>query len=384
EVQRVGLSAAATPLAEAAQFLAGAGRPCTVAQVADDSPLLLTLRPLEGDLTFVRELVALLEPELRANRATLIFTNARGLTERLAWALRRAMPDGGGVVAVHPSALAAGRRREVERRFKAGELRAVVSSTSLELGVDMGTVDLVVLVHPPGDVVRLLQRVGRAGHGPGRPRRGLVLTATTAELLEAAVTGASGRLRECEPLRIPAHPLDVLCQQLLGLAATHAWTADEAFHLVCHAWPYRELSRADFDACLDYLSGGVATEASGWLPSRLRWDDDRFTLLDERTARLLRRNLGTILAEEPCPVTLEVPPSDSLTTHHSPLTTLVGHVDEAFAERLQPGDRFLLDGRCLEYRRLERPAGHGGVPELVVVEVTGRPRTPVWGGDGWP
>src|SRR5262249_60863666 len=108
EVQRVGLSAAATPLAEAAQFLAGAGRPCTVAQVADDSPLLLTLRPLEGDLTFVRELVALLEPELRANRATLIFTNARGLTERLAWALRRGRRGRERRCAVQPWGLRAG------------------------------------------------------------------------------------------------------------------------------------------------------------------------------------------------------------------------------------------------------------------------------------
>src|SRR5262249_21180236 len=245
EVQRVGLSAAATPLAEAAQFLAGAGRPCTVAQVADDSPLLLTLRPLEGDLTFVRELVALLEPELRANRATLIFTNARGLTERLAWALRRAMPDGGGVVAVHPSALAAGRRREVERRFKAGELRAVVSSTSLELGVDMGTVDLVVLVHPPGDVVRLLQRVGRAGHGPGRIKRGLVLTSGAAELLEAAVTGASGQSGQCEPPRGAGHPPHGLWPQLLRMAGVGVWAGDEGFGVGRRAGPHHRPRRGE-------------------------------------------------------------------------------------------------------------------------------------------
>src|SRR5437762_14306541 len=88
------------------------------------------------------------------------------------------------------------------------------------------------------------------------------------------------------------------------MAVTHAWTADEAFHLVRRAWPYRDLPRADFDACLDYLSGRSASKAD-WLPSRLHWENDRFTLLDERTARLLRRNLGTILAEEPCPVNLE-------------------------------------------------------------------------------
>src|SRR5205823_4586641 len=158
-------------------------------------------------------------------------------------------------IAVHHSALAAGRRREVERRFKAGELGAVVSSTSLELGIDIGTVDLVVLVHPPGDVVRLLQRVGRAGHGPNRVRRGLVLTATAAELLEAAVTTASGQAAQCEPLAVPAYPLDVLCQQILGMAAAGAWSAEEMFALVRRAGPYRHLSRDDFDDCLAYLRG---------------------------------------------------------------------------------------------------------------------------------
>src|SRR5205823_422839 len=188
--------------------------------------------------------------------------------ERLAWALRRRLPAWDGQVAVHHGSLAAARRRRIELLFKRGRLRVVVSSTSLELGIDVGSVDLVVLVHPPGDVVRLLQRVGRSGHGPGRPRRALVLTAGTAELLEAAVTGASGRLRECEPLRVPAHPLDVLCQQLLGLAAAGAWSADEAYRLARRAHPYRDLSRTDFDACLDYLSGGSRAEAEGWLPSR--------------------------------------------------------------------------------------------------------------------
>src|SRR5439155_8348624 len=100
----------------------------------------------------------------------------RRLAERLAWALRHGLPEWDDQIAVHHSSVAAVRRRDVETRFKAGRLRVVVSSTSLELGIDVGTVDLVALVHPPGGVVRLLQRVGRAGHGPGRVRRGLVLT----------------------------------------------------------------------------------------------------------------------------------------------------------------------------------------------------------------
>jgi ATP-dependent Lhr-like helicase len=268
-IQRIGLSATATPLAEAAQFLCGVDRPCAVARVTHGTPLQLTIEPLEGGHGFLANLVARLEPTLRSGRTTLIFTNTRRLAERLAWTLRRRMPDWDDQVAVHHSAVAASRRQEVEGRLKQGQLRVVVSSTSLELGIDIGAIDQVVLVHPPGDVVRLLQRVGRAGHGPDRVRRALVLTASAAELLEAAVTGASGQADQCEPLAVPAHPLDVLCQQLVGMAGAGPWSSDEVFALVRRAYPYRDLFRGDFNDCLAYLQG-LGSDGQAWLPARLR------------------------------------------------------------------------------------------------------------------
>jgi ATP-dependent Lhr-like helicase len=402
-LQRVGLSATCAPVTEAAHFLVGTGRPCAVALVDETAPLELRIEPLEEEREsaergaqnaedcaprshgFLARLLDRLEPELAANRTTLIFTNVRSLAERLAWALRRRFPGWAEQVAVHHSALAAPRRRDVERRFKTGRLRAVVSSTSLELGIDIGTVDAVVLVHPPGGVVRLWQRVGRGGHAPGRPRRGLVLTATPAELLEAAVTGAAGHSAQYEPLRVPAHPLDVLCQQLLGLAAQRPWTAAAAFALVRRAYPYRDLPRPDFDDCLDYLSGRHR-DGRPWLPARLRWEGNVFTLCDGRTARLVRRNLGTIIADEPRPVLLRRLQIADCRLHieggQSAICNLqsaipVGHVDDPFADRLRPGDRFLLDGRCLEYRGTSGRA-------LLVDEVAGRPLVPRWGGEGWP
>jgi ATP-dependent Lhr-like helicase len=376
-VQRIGLSATATPLSTAAAFLVGRDRPCAIAHVDAGTPLELTLCPLDAGRRFLSQLVRRLEPELRAHRATLVFANARALAERLSWALRRHLgrrdADWDARIAVHHSALAPERRRDVEERFKRGELRAVVSSTSLELGIDMGTVELVVLVHAPGDVVRLLQRVGRAGHGPARVRRGLVLTTSGGELLEAAVTAASGQASQCEPLNVPAHPLDVLCQQLLGMACADACRADEVFELVRRAYPYRDLSRRDFDDCLAYLRG-LDREGRPWLPARIQDVEDRFSVCDERTARLLRRNLGTILTEE----TLEVRLLREEPVAEVPQPSLViGEVDQAFGERLQPGDRFLLDGRCLEFRRQEGSA-------LFVAEVLGRPAVPRWAGDGWP
>lgn len=382
ELQRIGLSATCAPLPQAACFLAGTNRPCAIAAAAETAPLDLTIEPLPRTGLFLNNLIDRLERELHSNRNTLIFTNTRSLAERLSWNMRRRWPDWDEEIAVHHSALAPARRRQVERRLKQGRLRAVVSSTSLELGIDIGSVDGVVLVHPPGDVVRLLQRVGRGGHGPGRPRRGLVLTASPAELLEAAVTGASGRSAHCEPLTMPAHPVDVLCQQLLGMAAQRPWAPDEAFAIVRQAYPYRELSRCDFDDCLEYLSGRDR-HGEPWLPARLKWTDGEFLILDARTARLLRRNLGTIIADEPRPVRLvntesgAAPVPDPLLAPPPSPAVPVGELDDLFAERLQPGDRFLLDGRCLEFRRTDGRA-------LLVDEVPGRPVVPRWGGEGWP
>jgi ATP-dependent Lhr-like helicase len=366
-VQRLGLSATATPLAEAAAWLAGVGRDCAIAHVAAPAELHVHIAPLDGD-RFLASLVRHVIPEVEANRSTLVFTNTRRLAEQLAWALRRTLPGWEDRIAVHHSSLAAGRRQQVEQAFQAGRLRVVVSSTSLELGIDIGPVDLVVLVHPPGDVIRLLQRVGRAGHGPGRVRRGLVLTATAAELLEAAVTAASGLAQQCEPLHVPDHPLDVLCQQIAGMACAGVCSAEEAFQLAQKAGPFRNLSRTDLDDCLRYLLGRGA-DGRPWLPARLEGTPECFRIRDGGTTRLLRRNLGTIL-DDPESEVLEI-------REDTDAPDTLGRVAQAFADRLRPGDRFLLDGRCLEVR-------HCGPGEVVVQETPGRAGVPRWGGDGWP
>ncbi len=343
-LQRVGISATVAPLDEAARFLVGVGRVCSIARVADTTPLEIAITPLPGERGFVNELVERIAPRLPEQRSTLIFTNARGLAERLAWALRQRLPDWDQLIAVHHSALAAARRHEVETCFKAGRLRAVVSSTSLELGIDIGPIDLVILVHPPGDVVRLLQRLGRCGHGPGRLRRGLVLTASASELLKAAVTVRSSQPARCEPIRPSYQPLDVLCQQVLGLACAGPCSADEVFSLVCRAFPYRELSRPDFDACLNYLLG-LDHLGESWLPARLRGNPEHFTVLNQRTARVLRRNLGSILTEEPIAVVRAAGfiPAEETAGINPAARITVGEVDLLFAERLHPGDRFLLE-----------------------------------------
>lgn len=382
EPRRLGLSATALPLDLTARWLAGPERECVIVRAPRESIPVLRIEPLPPDARFLTGLVDRLAREIPAHRAILVFTNTRALAERLGWSLRRKLPDLDSKVAVHHSSLSASRRREVERHFKTGLLRVVISSTSLELGIDIGRVDLVVLVHPPGDVVRLLQRIGRAGHEPGVASQGLVLAATASELLEAAVTAASGRQEQCEPLSVPDAPLDVLGQQLLGMTCTRSWDADDLYALVRKAAPYAGLERGDFDACLGYLRG-LDSEGRSWLPARVREDGDCWRVRDAKTVRLLRRNLGTILAEqgvevqtlasEPGTVQPSTPDSGEITQ----ATLTIGQIDEAYADRLQAGDRFLLDGRCLEVRRRQDQT-------LLVNEVPGRPRVPRWGGDGLP
>ncbi len=374
-LQRIGLSATCTPLNEAAHFLVGADRPCAVASVPDTANIDLAIEPLpltdETGLpaSFMKRLLNRVHDEIVHHKTTLIFANTRALAERVGWALAKRYPERLDQIAVHHSSLAPARRRAVERRLKQGKLWAVVTSTSLELGIDIGSIDGVVFVHPPGGAARLVQRLGRSGHRPGQPRRGLVLTSSTAELIEATVTAAAGREGQIECLQVIEQPLDVLCQHLVGMAMSETWAPTDALALVRQAYPYRNLQEGDFARCLDYLSGRHA-DGSVWLPARLAWtDDSRFTIASEAIAKLLRRNLGTIVSDELRAIRLITEEAGQ------EKKTALGTLDELFADRLQPGDRFLLGGRPLEYRRRERAA-------LLVREAGGQPAPPRWTSSG--
>lgn len=381
-LQRVGLSATCAPIEQIARFLVGVGRACTVARAPDQSPMEIRVEPLpapassERPAGYLARLVERLGREIRRNRTTLVFTNIRSIAEQVAWVLKRRWPRLAPKVGVHHSSMSAQRRRAVEARLKKGLLRVVVSSTSLELGIDIGTIDGVVFVHPPGGVARLLQRLGRSGHRPGQPRRGLFLTGGDADLLEAVVTATAARARQLDPIRIPDAPLDVLCQHVCGLAMTGWRRPDDVFRLLRRAYAYRNLARNDFDRCLDYLSGRHA-DGRAWLPPRLRWEDARFAIRDARTTRLLRRNLGTILSEDPRAIRLLLSQAPTASRdEETPPTCLVGTLDDGYADRLQPGDRFLLGARCFEFRKFADG-------DLLVQDSSSPPLVPHWTGSGW-
>ena len=373
EPARVGLSATCRPADAVARFLVGPGRDCEVVEAAEafgQKRLALEVECLLGADEEVgrgapyRRLWRRVASAVESHRTTLVFANTRALAERLTHDLRRAEVVPPEEVAAHHSALEAERRRDVEAALEAGRMRAVVSSTSLELGIDIGSADLAVQVGLPGSVVRLLQRVGRAGHSLGGTSRGLVLASTAAELVGAVVTIQAARAGEIEPLRAPAAPLDVLCQQLIGMACARDWCEEEALALVRRAEPMAALERDDFYACLNFLAGtlpagpGAYEQEPGagmrFSAPRIWRAKGRFGLRSERVRRWLWRNIGTITSEEWVRVVAG--------------GLALGTLEASYAERLQPGDRFVLDGRALEFRRLEafvvfcRPAK--GEPEL--------------------
>lgn len=370
---RLGLSATCRPADPVARFLVGPGRTCRVveAPLPDGSPPLRLdveslLKPDEAShrgLTY-RRLLRRLGREAGRNRTTVVFANTRALAEKITHDLRQTLDGGAEAVAAHHSALDAGRRREVEAALKEGRLRAVVTSTSLELGVDIGTADLTVQIGLPGGVARCLQRVGRSGHQVGAASRGLILAATAAELAGAVVTANATREGRVEPLKPVDAPLDVLCQQMIGMACEGEWSCDDAYALVRKAGPMAGLARDDFDACLAFLAGDLASPAGAFEPepgSAPKWTAPRlwrrngfFGLRSRRVARWFRSNVGTITSEESVRVLAD--------------GTEIGTLEGAYAERLSPGDRFVLDGRALEFRRLEGLTVHaratGGEPNL--------------------
>ena len=374
---RVGLSATCRPAEVVARYVAGVGRGCVVLDAATvaarvepeirvESLLRSDEAPHRG-LTYRRLLIRLAR-SLRTQRTTVIFSNTRAFAEKLTHDLRRLPDIEAREVAAHHSALDARRRREVERALMEGGLRGVVTSTSLELGVDIGTADETIQIGLPGGSARLLQRVGRSGHAVGRTPRGVMLATTPAELAGAVVTADAARHGRIEPLAWIRAPLDVLCQQLVGMACERAWRCDDAFALIRRAAPMSELSRDDFDACLAFLAGELgaagaepaahdaanAADRSApprWTSPRIRVREGLFEVARGRVRIWLRANVGTIAVEESSRVLV-----DGLD---------VGTLESAYADTLTPGDRFVLDGRCLELKRREfkqlwaRAAGDG-------------------------
>ncbi|HET8673339.1 MAG TPA: DEAD/DEAH box helicase, partial [Thermoleophilaceae bacterium] len=384
-LQRIGLSATQRPLEEVGRFLVGTGRECTVIDTGMRKQLDLQIQvPVEdmrepdsdavdldpigaGDSATRRSIWPAIYPELlelvRAHRSTIVFVNNRRGAERLAARLNEMAEE--EIARAHHGSLAREERLVVEEMLKSGELPCLVATSSLELGIDMGAVDLVLQVESPKSVTAGLQRIGRAGHGVGDVSKGRIFPKFRADLLECAVVARRMHEAQIEETVVPRNPLDVLAQQIVAMTATgEEWKVPELHELVRRAHPYGELSRELLDNVLDMLDGRYPSEEFGELRPRIVWDRVEDTVRSRKGAlQLAVTNAGTI-------------PDRGLFGVHLPDGRRVGELDEEMVYEARPGQTFLLGASSWRIEEITRD-------RVIVTPAPGVPgAVPFWKGDG--
>jgi ATP-dependent Lhr-like helicase len=406
-VQRIGLSATQRPLDEIARFLGGHDpatgrpRPVTIVDAGVRKPMDIEVIVPVDDMGALGEIIdepvsgpaaggpvrrsiwpsihpRLLELVLE-HRSTIIFVNARRLAERLATRLNElhlegesragetvgtAPEPGRELVMAHHGSLSRERRLLIEDQLKRGELRALVATSSLELGIDMGAVDLVIQVESPGAVSRGLQRVGRAGHQVGEPSRGKLFPKHRNDLLEAAVVVDRMHQGLIEHTRYPRNPLDVLAQQIVAMVAMDDWSVDDLARLVRSSANYADLSDEVFANVLDLLSGRYPSEEFGELRPRVVWDRIEGVVRARAGAQRLAVTSGGTIVDR------------GLFGVFLPDGTRVGELDEEMVYESRPGETFLLGASTWRIEDITHE-------RVVVTPAPGQPgKMPFWHGDG--
>ena len=363
---RIGLSATAAPLELLARFLVGDDRPCRIAEAKREkesivevfSPIRHKPYPPAG-YTGVR-LYAELAELIRSRQSVIVFTNVRSAAEQIGLRLKELLPDLAGRIETHHASLDRNVRMEVEDRLKNGELRAVVCSTSLELGIDIGAVDLVVMVATPKGVSRAIQRIGRSGHSLNKSSHGVLVATNINDLVEATATAQLVRQGVLDPIQVLEKPNDVLAQHIVGMAALSPIAIDDAFEIVRRAYPFRALERDEFDHVLEYLTGGGESLRRQYteLFGKIVITDGVISIAHPRVTREFLVNIGTIVSEGFVSVFLG--------------RRRLGSVEEGFIKQLQIGDLFVLGGRVV--RLIDT-----GVQEAYVERADGHlPTIPRW------
>jgi ATP-dependent helicase Lhr and Lhr-like helicase len=365
---RIGLSATQKPIELVGQFLTGSARPAPViVQVAQRRYLDLAVEVPASELGPVasnemwEEIYKRIADLVQQHRSTLIFVNTRRLAERVAHHLREIL--GEDAVASHHGSLSRLRRLAVESKLKAGEVRALVATASLELGIDIGTVDLVCQIGSPRSIAVALQRAGRAGHWRGAVPKSRFFATTRDELLECGALVRAIRLGELDRIEIPEAPLDVLAQQIVAACAAEDWQEDDLFALVRRAYPYRNLAREGFEEIIAMLSEGIAARR-GRYGSYLHRDQVNHRLRGRRGSRLAAITSGGA-----------IPDNALYTVIAEPEGTIVGTVDEDFAVESLRGDIILLGNTSWRIRRVQSGS-------VSVEDAKGAPpNVPFWRGE---
>ncbi len=388
DVQRIGLSATQSPLEEVGRFMVGPSRACRIvdtgvrkqldleiqvpveSMVEPDADALVDLDPLQGGESTRRSIWPAIYPELlkliESHRSTILFVNNRRGAERLAIRLNDLADH--EIARAHHGSLAREERTVVEEMLKAGELPCLVATSSLELGIDMGAVDLVIQVESPKSVARGLQRIGRAGHSVGDVSRGRIFPKFRADLLECAVVAKRMREGAIETTVVPRNALDVLAQQIVAIAAAaddeQPVSVDELHALVTRTHSYAELSRTQLENVLDMLDGRYPSSEFSELRPRIVWDRLAGTIRARPGARQLAvTNAGTI-------------PDRGLYAVTLPDGRRVGELDEEMVYEARPGQTFLLGATTWRIEEIGRD-------RVIVTPAPGLPgAVPFWKGDG--
>lgn len=302
---------------------------------------------------------------IRAHRSTLIFVNSRRLAEHLAAALNELA--GETIANAHHGSIARAQRLEIEDRLKSGLLPALIATSSLELGIDMGAIDLVIQIEAPPSIASGLQRIGRASHQVGTISEGIIFPKYRGDLVACAAVTAAMHAGRIEPIRYPRNPLDVLAQQIVAAVSMDSWTADAMFALVRSAAPFAELSRPVFDGVLDMLSGLYPSDDFAELRPRLTWDRIGQTLTARPgSKRVAILNGGTIPDRGLYGVFLEGAEKGS---------ARVGELDEEMVFESRVGETFLLGASTWRIEDITHD-------RVVVSPAPGQPgKMPFWHGD---
>ena len=351
EFVRIGLSATINPLDEVAQFLVGfkdngTPRECYIVDARFEKKMDLRLICPVPDLIYSsaeetsKQMYKILSEIIKRHKTTLIFTNTRSGTERVVYHLRKLGIFDADELGAHHSSLSRDVRLEVENKLKNGEMKGVVTSTSLELGIDIGYIDVVVQIGSPKGVNRGLQRIGRSGHSIEKISKGIFIAMDLDDLLEDAVLIREARKGHLDKIHIPKNCLDVLAQHIVGMALLKKWRIEEAFKLIRRSYPYRDLSFDDFLRVLRYLSG-VFPNLERYKVFGKIWLDEQDGVFGRR-GKLLRpiyfENIGTI------------PEYVSMKVYAG--RRYIGRLEEEFVEQLFPGDLFILGGKVYRFKKV--------------------------------
>lgn len=372
EPVRIGLSATISPLEEIAKFLVGVGRDCLIAKVE-------LIKKIEIDLDFPgkeildawttashKELYTMLDQIIEEHKTTLIFTNTRAATERVVHHLKEQFPGKYvGLIGAHHSSMSKERRFEIEDMLREGKLRAVVSSTSLELGIDIGSIDFVVMLTSPKGTARALQRIGRAGHQLHSNPKGLFIVLDRDDLVECGVLMKEMVEKKIDTAKIPQNALDVLAQQIYGMAISKIWDVDDMLATIRKSYCYAGLKKDDFYGVVSYLAGDYALEHRH-VYAKIWYDpvEKKIGKKGKMARVIYMTNLGTIPDESHITVVIASPADRK--------GQQVGKIDEGFLERMKRGDVFVLGGQKYQFLYSR------GMKAFVRGDVAKNPTIPSW------